>query len=151
MHAIHELGIEPSFWTRLEAALPSRARVCDLSLAEQANVRALLQVLRVKLGGQWQSVAARALPVAQSALTATMSGRTEVPLSQTAAPQPQRRSGSRSAAAADCNRPPQPQTATARRSRRLQPPASARTTERGLLPVTGAGRCSVTLTRAAAG
>jgi hypothetical protein len=55
--------------------MPSPRR--DLSLAEQANVRALLRVLHAKFGRQWQSVS-RALPVAQSALTATMSGRTEV-------------------------------------------------------------------------
>jgi DNA-binding XRE family transcriptional regulator len=55
--------------------MPSPRR--DISLAEQANVRALLRVLRAKLGGQWQNVA-RALPVAQSALNDTMCGRTEV-------------------------------------------------------------------------
>jgi hypothetical protein len=55
--------------------MPSPRR--DLSLAEQANVRALLRVLHVRFGGQWQKVS-RALPVAQSALTSTMTGRTEV-------------------------------------------------------------------------
>lgn len=50
----------------------------DLNLAEQANVRALLRMLRVKLGGNnWLSVE-RALPIAHSTLTEIMAGRTEV-------------------------------------------------------------------------
>lgn len=50
----------------------------DLSLAEQANVRALLRVLRVKLGGNnWRSVE-RALPVSHSALAEILAERAEV-------------------------------------------------------------------------
>lgn len=50
----------------------------DLSLAEQANVRALLRMLRVKLGGSnWLNVE-RALPIAHSTLAEIMSERTEV-------------------------------------------------------------------------
>ena len=50
----------------------------DLSLAEQANVRALLRFLRVKLGGKnWINVE-RALPCAHSTLAEVMAGRAEV-------------------------------------------------------------------------
>jgi plasmid maintenance system antidote protein VapI len=50
----------------------------DLTLAEQANVRALLRMLRVKLGGNnWRSVE-QALPIAHSTLAEIMAGRTEV-------------------------------------------------------------------------
>ena len=50
----------------------------DLSFAEQANVRALLRFLRVKLGGKnWFNVE-RALPFAHSTLTEVIAGRTEV-------------------------------------------------------------------------
>lgn len=49
----------------------------DLSLAEQANVRALLRMLRVKLGGNWQNVE-RALPFAHSTLVDVMAERAEV-------------------------------------------------------------------------
>ncbi len=49
----------------------------DLSLAEQANIRALLRVLHAKMGRRWEAVA-RALPVASSSLVQTMSERVEV-------------------------------------------------------------------------
>jgi len=50
----------------------------DLSLAEQANVRALLRMLRVKLGGKnWLNVA-RALLFAHSTLAEVMAERAEV-------------------------------------------------------------------------
>lgn len=50
----------------------------DLSLAEQANVRALLRMLRVKLGGKnWLNVE-RALPFAHSTLAEVMAERAEV-------------------------------------------------------------------------
>ena len=50
----------------------------DLSLAEQANVRALLNVLRVKLGGNnWRNVE-RALPIAHSTLAEILAGRVEI-------------------------------------------------------------------------
>jgi plasmid maintenance system antidote protein VapI len=50
----------------------------DLSIAEQANVRALLQVLRVKLGGtNWRNVE-QALPVSHSALAEILAGRVEI-------------------------------------------------------------------------
>lgn len=49
----------------------------DLSPAEQANVRALLRMLRVKLGGNWQNVE-RALPFAHSTLVDVMAERAEV-------------------------------------------------------------------------
>ena len=49
----------------------------DLSPAEQANVRALLRMLHVKLGGNWQYVE-RALPFAHSTLVDVMAGRAEV-------------------------------------------------------------------------
>jgi hypothetical protein len=48
----------------------------DLSLAEQANVRALLRMLRVKLGG-WKAVGL-ALPLSYSSLWEVTSGRAEV-------------------------------------------------------------------------
>ena len=48
----------------------------DLNPTEQEHVRALLRMLRVKLGG-WPSVQ-RALPVSDNALWSAMSGRTEV-------------------------------------------------------------------------
>jgi hypothetical protein len=51
---------------------------CDLSLAEQANVRALLRMLRVKLGGNnWLNVE-RALPIAHSTLAEILAERVEV-------------------------------------------------------------------------
>ena len=50
----------------------------DLSLKEQANVRALLNVLRVRLGGNnWRNVE-RALPVAHSTLAEILAGRVEI-------------------------------------------------------------------------
>lgn len=50
----------------------------DLSLAEQANVRACLRMLRVKLGGKnWINVE-RALPFAHSTLAEVMAERAEV-------------------------------------------------------------------------
>ena len=50
----------------------------DLSLKEQANVLALLRVLRVKLGGNnWLNVE-RALPIAHSTLAEILAGRSEV-------------------------------------------------------------------------
>jgi hypothetical protein len=50
----------------------------DLSFAEQANVRALLRMLRVKLGGNnWLNVE-RALPFAHSTLVEVMAERFEV-------------------------------------------------------------------------
>jgi len=50
----------------------------DLSLAEQANVRALLFVLRVKLGGNnWRNVE-RALPISHSALAEILAERVEI-------------------------------------------------------------------------
>jgi plasmid maintenance system antidote protein VapI len=50
----------------------------DLSLAEQANVRALLQVLRVKLGGNnWRNVE-RALPIAHSTLAEILAEHVEI-------------------------------------------------------------------------
>jgi hypothetical protein len=50
----------------------------DLSLAEQANVRAALRMLRVRLGGKnWISVE-RALPFAHSTLAEVMAERAEV-------------------------------------------------------------------------
>lgn len=50
----------------------------DLSLKEQANVRALLNVLRVKLGGNnWRNVEL-ALPISHSALYEILAGRAEV-------------------------------------------------------------------------
>jgi hypothetical protein len=50
----------------------------DLSFAEQANVRALLRFLRVKLGGRnWINVE-RALPFAHSTLAEIMAERAEV-------------------------------------------------------------------------
>lgn len=50
----------------------------DLSFAEQANVRALLRFLRVKLGGKnWINVE-RALPFAHSTLAEIMAERAEV-------------------------------------------------------------------------
>ena len=48
----------------------------DLSPAEQDHVRALLRMLRVKLGG-WPSVQ-RALPVSNNTLWLAVSGRAEV-------------------------------------------------------------------------
>jgi hypothetical protein len=50
----------------------------DLSLAEQANVRALLNVLRVKLGGaNWRNVE-RVLPIAHSTLAEILAERVEI-------------------------------------------------------------------------
>jgi plasmid maintenance system antidote protein VapI len=50
----------------------------DLSLTEQANIRALLNVLRVKLGGaNWRNVE-RALPISHSMLAEILSGRAEI-------------------------------------------------------------------------
>jgi hypothetical protein len=50
----------------------------DLSPAEQANIRALLQVLRVKLGGNnWRNVE-RVLPTSHSTLTEILAGRAEI-------------------------------------------------------------------------
>lgn len=50
----------------------------DLSLKEQANVRALLRMLRVKLGGyNWVNVE-RALPIAHSTLYEILAGRLEI-------------------------------------------------------------------------
>jgi hypothetical protein len=49
----------------------------DLSLAEQANVRALLRMLRMRLGGNWLNVE-RALPFAHSTLAEVMAERSEV-------------------------------------------------------------------------
>lgn len=50
----------------------------DLSLPEQANVLALLRMLRVKLGGRnWINVE-RALPIAHSTLAEILAGRLEV-------------------------------------------------------------------------
>jgi hypothetical protein len=50
----------------------------DLSFAEQANVRALLRFLRVKLGGRnWINVE-RALPFAHSTLAKILAARAEV-------------------------------------------------------------------------
>jgi hypothetical protein len=51
----------------------------DLSLAEQANVRAALRVLRARLDGQWTNVS-RALPLSYSSLWEVTSGRAEVSL-----------------------------------------------------------------------
>jgi hypothetical protein len=49
----------------------------DLSLVEQGNVRALLRMLRVNLGGNWLNVE-RALPFAHSTLALVMAERAEV-------------------------------------------------------------------------
>ena len=49
----------------------------DLSLAEQANVRAYLRMLRVRFGGNWRNVE-RALPFAHSTLVEVMAERAEV-------------------------------------------------------------------------
>jgi hypothetical protein len=50
----------------------------DLSFAEQANVRAALRMLRVRLGGRnWINVE-RALPVSHSALAEILAERVEV-------------------------------------------------------------------------
>ena len=50
----------------------------DLSLAKQSNVRALLRMLRVKLGGKnWINVE-RALPIAHSTLGEIMAKRSKV-------------------------------------------------------------------------
>jgi plasmid maintenance system antidote protein VapI len=55
-----------------------RRRCATLSIAEQANVRALLQVLRVKLlGHNWRNVE-QALPVSHSALAEILAGRVEI-------------------------------------------------------------------------
>jgi hypothetical protein len=48
----------------------------DLNPAEQDHVRALLRMLRVKLGG-WRAVQ-RALPMSDNVLWQAVSGRTEV-------------------------------------------------------------------------
>ena len=50
----------------------------DLSLVEQANVLALLRVVRVKLGGNnWRNVEL-ALPIGHSTLAEILAGRAEV-------------------------------------------------------------------------
>ena len=70
-----------------------RRRCATLSIAEQANVRALLQVLRVKLlGHNWRNVE-QALPVSHSALAEILAGRVEI--STTIASASRRRSACR--------------------------------------------------------
>ena len=49
----------------------------DLSLAEQKNIRALMHLLRVKLGGNWTNVE-RVLPISHSVRVDVTTGKCEV-------------------------------------------------------------------------